>query len=154
MSSGKIFVVIGAKGGTGAEIVKRLSEKKADEVSEIRCVVRSPSSIPAGLLPTGDKRVKVYAGDATNYASLVKTFSAAEAVFFAAQGKGYKGICKVDRDSMKILGKAALEKVSFGFRFTSRRVTEFLYSGGKESCSHIYHVCRSKEQIQSNSLVA
>jgi len=110
MTSGKVFVVIGAKGGTGAEIVKRLSEKSADEVSEIRCVVRSPASIPAGLLPTGDKRVKVYAGDATNHASLVKTFSSAEAVFFAAQGKGYRGICKVDRDSMQILGKAALEK--------------------------------------------
>mmetsp|Transcript_11835 Transcript_11835/g.13763 ORF Transcript_11835/g.13763 Transcript_11835/m.13763 type:complete len:254 (+) Transcript_11835:126-887(+) len=109
MSSGNVFVVIGAKGGTGAEMVKRLAEKSPDEVSEIRCVVRNPDSVRADLLPA-DKRVKILKGDATNYDSLLEHFSDAEAVFFAAQGKGYYTIRDVDRDSMRILGEAALEK--------------------------------------------
>ena len=104
-----IFVVIGAKGGTGCEIVKRLIEKPASEVnlqtvacharwfpslqstftlvtraaiqylpiychflmcastkaqvSEVRALVRDPSTVRSGLLPD-DSRVKLLAGDA------------------------------------------------------------------------------------------
>uniref|UniRef100_A0A7S3LSC9 NAD(P)-binding domain-containing protein n=1 Tax=Aplanochytrium stocchinoi TaxID=215587 RepID=A0A7S3LSC9_9STRA len=109
-SSSKIFVIIGAKGGLGAEIVKRLAEKSPDEVSEIRCLVRNPSAVPSDLLPTQDERVKVMHGDATKASTLKKPFKDAQAVFFAAQGQKYKGICEVDRDSCQIVADVALEQ--------------------------------------------
>ena len=46
-----IYVVIGAKGGTGAQIVKRLSEiTPKSTVAEVRCLIRDPTSLPDGHL--------------------------------------------------------------------------------------------------------
>lgn len=111
MSFGKIFVVIGAKGGTGSEIVKRLIEKSEREVSQVRCIVRDPSTIPEGLLPSKDDRVSIFKGDATKADSLTVPFSKADAVFFAAQGKNYDSMCMVDRDSLGILAQVARKEV-------------------------------------------
>jgi len=107
MSVGKIFVVLGAKGGTGSEIVKRLVEKSESEVSQVRCIVRDPATIPEGLLPSGDDRVSIFKGDATKADSLVVPFSKADTVFFAAQGKNYDSMCMVDRDSLGVLAQVA-----------------------------------------------
>ena len=57
MMSG-VYVVIGAKGGTGRQLVHRLAERSSAEVSEIRALVRDPSTVAADALPT-DERVKL-----------------------------------------------------------------------------------------------
>lgn len=105
-----IFVVLGAKGGTGAEIVKRLSEKSHKAVSEIRCLVRNPSKVPKDLFPA-DNRIKLIQGDVTKIGTLLEPFKNATAVIFAAQGAfgGYKQVCSVDRDGVKIVADAAKE---------------------------------------------
>merc|ERR1740139_878804 len=54
----KIYVVIGARGGTGTQIVHRLVEKAADQVAEIRAMVRDPSQMAPDALPKDD-RVKL-----------------------------------------------------------------------------------------------
>ena len=40
-----VFVVIGAKGGTGAHIVHSLARLPDSQVSEIRALVRDPSTL-------------------------------------------------------------------------------------------------------------
>ena len=82
-----IYVVIGAKGGTGTQLAHRLAERSRAEVSEIRALVRDPSTVAAGALPA-DERVKLLAGDCTDAGSLATHLAGAEGVFFAAAGKG------------------------------------------------------------------
>jgi len=82
-----IAVVLGARGGTGKECVLRLAEKGADEVKEIRAVIRNPSVIQKGFFPE-DARIKVVAGDVTKEDSLNEVLKGAtHAIFTAAGGK-------------------------------------------------------------------
>lgn len=101
-----VYVVIGAKGGTGRELVHRLAERSADEVSEIRALVRDPSTLPAGALPD-DPRVKLMAGDCSDAASMATHATGAEGIFFAASGKGWKLAQAVDRDGVGLVANAA-----------------------------------------------
>ena len=106
-----IFVVLGAKGGTGAEIVRRLTELSASQCREIRAVVRDPSSVASGLfgIPSElDGRIKIIKGDCTQPASLTEPFKGAHAVFFAAAGKGYANTIAVDQDGVGSTATASL----------------------------------------------
>jgi uncharacterized protein YbjT (DUF2867 family) len=94
-----VFVVIGAKGGTGAQIVHSLTQRPASQVSEIRALIRDPSTLGDGVLPA-DERVRVLAGDCTDPVSLQLHLAGAEGCFFAAAGKGYEVCQRVDRDGV------------------------------------------------------
>jgi hypothetical protein len=72
-------------GGVGKECVLRLCEKSAEEVKEIRAVIRDPSVIAPGFFPT-DNRLKVIAGDVTKEQSLDQVLSGANYAIFAAAG--------------------------------------------------------------------
>lgn len=98
--------MLGAKGGTGRELVHRLCERGADVVSEIRAVVRDPSSLPTGSLPD-DPRVKLLAGDCTDASSMGLHATGAEGIFFAASGKGWELAQAVDRDGVMLVANAA-----------------------------------------------
>ena len=108
----KIYVVIGARGGTGAQLVHRLSERTAEQVGEIRAIVRDPSTIEAGLLPNDD-RVKLIAGDVTRPDSLVEPFHGADVVFYAAAGTTYNTCLAVDEIG---LGTTAAKAKEAGVR--------------------------------------
>ena len=105
MMSG-VYVVIGAKGGTGRQLVHRLAERSSAEVSEIRALVRDPSTVAADALPT-DERVKLLAGDCTDASSLATHLAGAEGVFFAAAGRGWDLCQAVDRDGVLATANAA-----------------------------------------------
>lgn len=89
------FVVLGARGGTGLEIVRRLVERPQGEVAEVIAVVRDPSKVPADTMPA-DPRLQLVQGDVTNADSLRQHFQGAKAVFFAASGTSYDQCEAVD----------------------------------------------------------
>merc|ERR1712232_1468106 len=94
-----IFVVVGAKGGTGREIVKSLLEKDEQTVSEVRAVVRDPSTVADGTFPkSDDDRLKIIAGDCSKPDTLSAPFKGSRAIFYAAAGKGYDACIAVDKD--------------------------------------------------------
>ena len=101
-----VFVVIGAKGGTGREIVKSLLARPVAEVSKVRAVVRDPSSVPDGALPTDNDRLDIVRGDCTQPGTLPLE-GGVHTVFYAAAGKGYAMGVAVDRTGPGEVGKAA-----------------------------------------------
>jgi len=103
-----VFVVVGAKGGTGKEIVKSLlSIKDENVVSEVRAVVRNPATTSGSGLPTDDARLKVLRGDCSRPDTLAAPFEGARAVFYAAAGRGYEGCKAVDREGVREAGRLA-----------------------------------------------
>jgi FlaA1/EpsC-like NDP-sugar epimerase len=66
------------------------------EVTEIRCVVRDPGTVPSDHFP-GDSRIKLLSGDVTDPESLTEVFKGAKVVFFAASGKGYTNCENTDK---------------------------------------------------------
>lgn len=110
--AGRIFVVVGAKGGTGREIVRALAALPADTVAEVRAVVRDPATVTAehALAPhLVDDRVTLVAGDCTQSETLAAPFAGAHVVFFAAAGKGYANARAVDQVGLGATGVAAKE---------------------------------------------
>jgi len=116
----KIFAVVGANGGTGREIVKRLLETKdfcnEDTVQEVRAIVRDPSKIKTGAdsdegspFSSSDQRLKIVAGDCSKPETLKASFQDCYAVFYAAAGKGYDACIAVDRDGLKEAARIAKE---------------------------------------------
>jgi len=103
-----VYVVLGARGGTGHEIVKQLAELTANEVVEIRAVVRDPAKIETGHMPS-DERVKLLAGDCTQPDSLRDAFAGAVGVFFAAAGAGYEQARAVDQLGVESVATMAKE---------------------------------------------
>jgi len=103
-----VYVVLGARGGTGCEIVRRLTEQPASEVAEIRAVVRDPTKVSEGLFGE-DTRVKLLAGDCAQVDSLRKPLAGAAGVFFAAAGKGHDGSQAVDQTGVAEVAKLAKE---------------------------------------------
>ena len=95
----KVYVVIGARGGTGTQLVHRLAEKTAEQVGEIRALIRDPSQIKAGQLPNDD-RIKLIAGDVTKPDSLVEAFQGANVVFYSAAGSNYDSCLAVDENAL------------------------------------------------------
>ena len=100
------FVVIGAKGGTGREIVRKLLARPSSEVGEVRAVVRDPTTVPDTAFPVGDARLQVCRGDCTQTETLPLE-GGVHTLFFAAAGKGYKMSKAVDRYGPRDVGKAA-----------------------------------------------
>jgi len=88
--------VLGAKGGTGCQLVAALAQAQDDiSVCEIRADVRDPSSVHEGAFPDDD-RVKIMAGDVADITTLEAAFVDAEGVFFAAAGRGWDNCIAVD----------------------------------------------------------
>ena len=111
-----IYVVIGAKGGTGKELVHRLAERNAEAVSEIRAIVRDPSTLPAGALPD-DPRVKVLPGDCSDADSMAAHAAGAEGIFSAASGRSWEQAQAVDRDGVAALVAAAAKTAGVEHNF-------------------------------------
>jgi uncharacterized protein YbjT (DUF2867 family) len=101
-----VYVVIGARGGTGRQIVRRLAERSPSVVKEIRAFVRNPSKVPSDCWPKDD-RIKLCPGDCTDPAGLAKSLTGAEGVFFAAAGRGWEYSQQVDRDGVLATATAA-----------------------------------------------
>lgn len=101
-----VYVVVGAKGGTGRELVRRLAERGADEVTEIRALVRDPSTLPTDALPD-DARIKLLAGDCSDASSMATHATGAEGIFFAASGRNWEQAQAVDRDGVAVVANAA-----------------------------------------------
>jgi nucleoside-diphosphate-sugar epimerase len=109
---GKIAVVLGARGGTGSQIVARLAELEAAQVSEIRAVVRDASKVDKMLfqkhLSNKDlfesrlEAVTIMEADvSSNDDKLKEALKGAHYVFNACSGKGSEAAVRaVDRDSI------------------------------------------------------
>lgn len=65
-----VFTVIGARRGTGLEVVRRLTEKSTEQVKEIRAVCRSAHDLPTELTQPADSRIKLVIADASSAESL------------------------------------------------------------------------------------
>lgn len=101
------FVVLGANGGTGLEIVNRLVEISAGEVV---AVVRNPSKASSCLNTLAQSpNVTLVAGDVTDENSLKTLLPGAKAVFFAASGKGYQLAIDVDQNGPALCAKVLTE---------------------------------------------
>ena len=88
--------MIGAKGGTGKEIICRICEKSASEVSEIRAIIRNPNSMPKDSLPN-DSRIKLMAGDVTDFESIKRVLHGSNIVYFAAAAYGHNNQYQVEQ---------------------------------------------------------
>ena len=115
--TGKVAVVLGARGGTGKQIVHRLCERPSEEISEIRAVLRDNNSSNQGykeLFPKDD-RVIVHIGDVTDLESLRPAFKNANYIFNATSGSGSKSakiVEQVDRDSVGETAKLVAQEFS------------------------------------------
>ena len=111
--AGGTFVVIGAKGRTGKEIVRTLLELDAAAgVKKVLACVRDPAKVPAGTFPENDERLEVVRCDLSEPETLPFEGDDAKSihtVFYAASGWGYEMAKIVDRYGPGIVGKAAVE---------------------------------------------
>jgi len=110
--TGKIAVVLGARGGTGSQIVARLAELDEGLVSEIRAVVRDATQVDK-LSDYGPKlsqemfksrleKVCLMNGDVTKAETLKEALKDANWVFNASSGKGSEAeVAAVDRDAIQ-----------------------------------------------------
>ena len=106
------FVVLGAKGATGRQIVAQLLARPEEDVRRVLACVRNPDAVPEGTFPSGDPRLEICKHEisltgpglpaaATDSADDIHT------VFYAAAGSGYE-LCKiVDRMGPGMVGTAA-----------------------------------------------
>ena len=101
----RVAVVLGARGGTGSMLVRQLVNSGYDEV---RAVVRTPSKVAPGTLPT-DERVKIMAGDVSDAEGLASAFAGATVVFNSCAGRSYEQCCAVDRDGVGSTAACALK---------------------------------------------
>ncbi len=97
------FVVIGARGGVGQQLVHRLLSRDASLVAKVIAVVRDPSALTtagtglrsgvqqAPLLPD-DPRLQVVAGDVTAPDKLAPVLKGAAVVFNASSGRSYEQV--------------------------------------------------------------
>lgn len=108
----KVAVVLGARGGTGKELVHRLSEYPAGTFKEIRAVVRDKSAIdPASIFPA-DERIQIFSGDVTEIETLRPALEGATHVFNATSGSGSRSadvVAAVDRDGVGATADFAVE---------------------------------------------
>ncbi len=105
-----VFVVVGARGGTGREIVRDLLQIKDNKiVSEVRALVRDPRTVATGTFPEDDTLLTTHAADCAKPETLVEPFRGARAVFYAAAGRGYEGCKAVDREGPREAAKIAKE---------------------------------------------
>lgn len=76
------YLVVGSLGCVGREIVRRLSERPAEEVAEIRAVDATPAEECADLLPA-DPRILAYTGDYRQPHRIRPVLEGVRYVFFA-----------------------------------------------------------------------
>ena len=109
---GKCAVVLGARGGTGKNIVFRLCERAPDEIAEIRAVVRnkgrSADEEKALLFPKSDDRVKLIFGDVLDLDSLRPAFTAAHYIFNAISGSGSRNAKVIEQTDRDAVGSTAM----------------------------------------------
>ena len=100
-----IVSIIGARGLTGVECVKRLVEKSRDEVIEIKAIVRKVgSNFPS------DDRIRIIEGDFLGDKDLLlERLRGSTHVIFAAAGKGGESSHKVDELGVAIAASASKE---------------------------------------------
>jgi uncharacterized protein YbjT (DUF2867 family) len=106
-----IHVVLGARGGTGIEVIKKLCGLPRNVVSEIRGIMRDTTKIPDALRDLKDDRVKLFVGDCTIPESLATAFEGASTVFFCASASPPRPKYKeVDELGVKNAAEVALQK--------------------------------------------
>jgi uncharacterized protein YbjT (DUF2867 family) len=105
------YVVLGGRGGTGLEVARRLVEKSAADVAEVVAVVRDPTKVPEGKMPS-DPRVKLVAGDVTQADTLRAAFTGANAIFYAASGTNHEQCVAVDWKAVGTCAVVAKEVTS------------------------------------------
>jgi len=103
----KVAVVLGARGGTGQQIVRHLSERTGGPFREILAVVRDASAIDTSSLcfsPKNDDRIKIISGDVTRAEETLRSiFEGATHIFNATSGSASKSadiVAAVDRDAV------------------------------------------------------
>jgi uncharacterized protein YbjT (DUF2867 family) len=89
-------LVLGARGGCGAHLVRALLARPSTEIANIQAVVRTPASVTEPWIT--DARVEVLAGDVTTPESL--DFQQVDTVYFVCAGRGYELCQAVDRDGV------------------------------------------------------
>jgi hypothetical protein len=106
------YIVIGALGGVGQEIVRRLAERPAKEVAEIRAIDNRKLEDNPGCLPE-DPRILSYKGDYRQPHSVKRVCPGASGIFFAASTElGTTGGGKqrgVDALALDAVGRLARE---------------------------------------------
>jgi uncharacterized protein YbjT (DUF2867 family) len=115
---GKVAVVLGARGGTGKMIIRRLCERGENEISEIRAVVRNNKSTTLdeekASFPNDD-RVRVIFGDVTDLESLRPALTSCNFIFNTTSGNhsySAKTCEQVDRDSVGNSANLATQEFS------------------------------------------
>ena len=105
-----IYTVIGARRGTGLEVVRRLTEKLNSEVTEIRAVLRVLDNAPEELRAPADTRVKLVIANASSSESLSASgcLIGSRCVFFCASAATVKNYKEVDELGVKVVAEAAL----------------------------------------------
>mmetsp|Transcript_24949 Transcript_24949/g.71627 ORF Transcript_24949/g.71627 Transcript_24949/m.71627 type:complete len:259 (-) Transcript_24949:200-976(-) len=96
-----IYAVIGARGGTGREVVRRLIERPAAEVAEIRAIARG-AAIPDDAWPS-DERVRRITADIEKPDELRDGLAGAKFVVYAAAGTSYKHCLAVDQEGVRVV---------------------------------------------------
>uniref|UniRef100_A0A7S4K4R0 NAD(P)-binding domain-containing protein n=1 Tax=Odontella aurita TaxID=265563 RepID=A0A7S4K4R0_9STRA len=111
----KVAVVLGARGGTGKQLVHRLSENPA--FKKIRAVVRDASAVdPASIFPADD-RIETLSGDVTKPDSLRAAFEGATHIFNVTSGSHSRSaevVAAVDRDGVGATAALAAEVCGSG----------------------------------------
>lgn len=114
------FVVIGARGGVGQQLVHRLLARDASLVAKVIAVVRDPSALTtagtglgqaplttASTLPD-DPRLQVVAGDVTAPDALGPVLKGAAVVYNASSGRSFEQCLAVDEKGVGGTAEAAL----------------------------------------------
>jgi uncharacterized protein YbjT (DUF2867 family) len=99
-AGGKLVVVFGAGGGTGAEAVRRAAALG----HAVRAVVREPDKHRERLATEG--RVELVAGDVTDAVSVSAALAGAAGCIFAAATSSYFGADDVDHKARSRQGRA------------------------------------------------
>eukprot|EP00929_Paragymnodinium_shiwhaense_P083491 TRINITY_DN44528_c0_g1_i1.p1 TRINITY_DN44528_c0_g1~~TRINITY_DN44528_c0_g1_i1.p1 ORF type:complete len:312 (-),score=61.74 TRINITY_DN44528_c0_g1_i1:220-1155(-) len=123
------YVVVGALGGIGAEVVRRLVEQPESKVAEIRAIDTKTQKHDSPILPQ-DRRVRFFEGDYRQPHSLRKVFANADGVFWTAatgapNAEGMSAKCTVDVLAMQAVARLAADSGVRRFIMCSRRATIF-----------------------------
>ena len=116
--NGQVAVVLGARGGTGKMIIRRLCERGHNEIAEIRAVVRNNKSTALDKEKASfpnDDRIRVIFGDVTDLESLRPAFNNCNFIFNATSGNhSYSAITceQVDRDAVGNSASLAAQEFS------------------------------------------
>jgi uncharacterized protein YbjT (DUF2867 family) len=102
-----VFVVVGARRGTGLEVIKRLCERPQETVKEIRAICRDAERIPPELQTTADARIRVIIADCARPETLGEAFTNAQVAFFCASAATLHNYIEVDELGVKNVAEVA-----------------------------------------------